>query len=334
MNPEWLRYYIAAKLNAGVEDLDFNPDDFVARVNSDLVGKLVNIASRSAGFLTKHFGGQLGATLPDPALQSDFADAGKHIADLYEARDFAAAIREIMALADRANRYVDDNKPWVLAKDPARLADVQAVCTQSLNLFRVLAIYLKPVLPVLVAQVETFFRASPFTWDDAGKPLLGTTINDYVALATRVDPKVMDALFDVPAPAATPIAPAATPAPAPASPAKPADPPAAEITVDDFAKIDLRIARIVKAETVDGADKLLQLTVDLGDQQRTVFAGIRSAYAPDTLVGRLTVVVANLKPRKMRFGTSEGMVLAAGPGGQDIFLLSPDDGATPGMKVK
>ena len=333
MNPEWLRYYIAAKLNAGVEDLDFNPDDFVARVNSDLVGKLVNIASRSAGFIAKHFGGQLGASLQDPALQADFAAAGRRIAELYEARDFAAAIREIMALADRANRYVDDNKPWVLAKDPARLGEVQAVCTQSLNLFRLLAIYLQPVLPVMVAQVEAFFQVKPFTWSDAAQPLLGTTIKDYAPLATRVDPKVMDALFGLPAEAATatPAAPVATSVP-PAP--KPAEPAVAEITVDDFAKIDLRIARIAKAETVEGADKLLQLTLDLGDGQRTVFAGIRSAYAPEALVGRLTVVVANLKPRKMRFGTSEGMVLAAGPGGQDIFLLSPDTGAQPGMKVK
>ncbi|MEQ1579463.1 MAG: methionine--tRNA ligase [Steroidobacteraceae bacterium] len=333
MNPEWLRYYIAAKLNAGVEDLDFNPDDFVARVNSDLVGKLVNIASRSAGFITKHFAGQLGATLQDPALQADFASAGQRIADLYESRDFAAAIREIMALADRANRYVDDNKPWVLAKDPARLTEVQAVCTQSLNLFRLLAIYLQPVLPVLVAQVETFFQVKPFTWADAAKPLLGTTIKEYAPLATRVDPKVMDSLFGLPAePApAAPAAPVAAPAPAATKAAEPA---AAEITVEDFAKIDLRIARITRAETVEGADKLLQLTLDLGDGTRNVFAGIRSAYAPEALVGRLTVVVANLKPRKMRFGTSEGMVLAAGPGGQDIFLLSPDEGAQPGMKVK
>ncbi len=334
MNPEWLRYYIAAKLNAGVEDLDFNPDDFVARVNSDLVGKLVNIASRSAGFISRHFGGQLAATLQDPALQSDFATAGKHIADLYETRDFAAAIREIMALADRANRYVDDNKPWLLAKDPARLADVQAVCTQSLNLFRLLAIYLQPVLPVMVAQVETFFQAKPFVWSDAAHPLLGTRINEYAPLATRVDPKVMDALFGLPAEVAPPApAPPAAPV-AVAAPVKPAEPGAAEITVEEFAKIDLRIARIAKAATVEGADKLLQLTLDLGDGERTVFAGIRSAYAPEALVGRLTVVVANLKPRKMRFGTSEGMVLAAGPGGQDIFLLSPDTGAQPGMKVK
>jgi methionyl-tRNA synthetase len=334
MNPEWLRYYIAAKLNAGVEDLDFNPDDFVARVNSDLVGKLVNIASRSAGFISRHFGGQLAATLQDPALQSDFATAGKHIADLYETRDFAAAIREIMALADRANRYVDDNKPWLLAKDPARLADVQAVCTQSLNLFRLLAIYLQPVLPVMVAQVETFFQAKPFAWSDAAHPLLGTRINEYAPLATRVDPKVMDVLFGLPAEVAPPApAPPAAPV-AVAAPVKPAEPGAAEITVEEFAKIDLRIARIAKAATVEGADKLLQLTLDLGNGERTVFAGIRSAYAPEALVGRLTVVVANLKPRKMRFGTSEGMVLAAGPGGQDIFLLSPDTGAQPGMKVK
>ena len=330
MNPEWLRYYIAAKLNAGVEDLDFNPDDFIARVNSDLVGKLVNIASRSAGFITRLFAGQLAKALPDAALYAEFADAGNRIADLYEARDFAASMREIMLLADKANRYVDDNKPWVLAKDPAKLAEVQAVCTQALNLFRVLTVYLQPVLPVLATQVEAFFRSKPVRWSDAQQPLLGTTINDYVPLAMRVDPKIMDNLFGIGAEAvAAPSAPPAT-----ALQSASAESAAPEITVEDFAKVDLRIARIVQAEVVEGADKLLRLTLDLGNGQRTVFAGIRSAYAPEAITGRLTVVVANLKPRKMRFGTSEGMVLAAGPGGNEIFLLSADDGAMPGMKVK
>ncbi len=331
MNPEWLRYYIAAKLNAGVEDLDFNPDDFLARVNSDLVGKLVNIASRAAGFITRHFGGHLAARLPDERLHDEFSASGERIAALYDGRDFAAAIREIMALADRANRYVDDHKPWLLAKDPARLPEVQAVCTQALNLFRVLSIYLKPVLPVLATQVEVFFRTPAPRWTDATQPLLGTTINEYSALATRVDAKVMDALFDLPAAAAAPVASAPVPAATAPTPVAAEVP---EITVDDFAKVDLRIARIAAAETVEGADKLLRLTLDLGTGQRTVFAGIRSAYPPEQLVNRLTVVVANLKARKMRFGTSEGMVLAAGPGGQEIFLLSPDAGATPGMKVK
>ncbi len=328
MNPEWLRYYIAAKLNAGVEDLDFNPDDFVARVNSDLVGKLVNIASRSAGFISRSFAGQLAKQLPEPALYEEFAAAGSRIAGLYETRDFAAAIREIMALADRANRYVDDNKPWLLAKDAARQGEVQAVCTQALNLFRVLAIYLKPVLPVLVTEVEAFFGCEPFRWNDAATPLLATAINEYKPLAVRVEGKTMAALFDVPGEKKE-----AAPVAATAEQKTPAAE-IAEITVDDFAKIDLRIARIVAAEEVEGADKLLQLTLDIGDSQRNVFAGIRSAYAPEQLVNRLTVVVANLKPRKMRFGTSEGMVLAAGPGGKDIFILSPDTGALPGMKVK
>ncbi len=330
LNPEWLRYYIAAKLNSGVEDLEFNPDDFIARVNSDLVGKLVNIASRSAGFLSRHFDGRLGLQLPDPALYQDFAIAGERIAAQYESRDFAAAIRDIMLLADRANRYVDDHKPWVLAKDPARLPEVQAICTQSLNLFRALAIYLQPVLPVLVSQVETFFRSQPFSWSDAGRPLLGTTINEYKPLTVRVDPLIMDALFSVQTAGTVPTD------KVPAAPLKAAEtqPGVPEITVDEFAKIDLRVAKIVQAELVDGADKLLKLTLDVGSGQRTVFAGIRSAYAPEALIGRLTVVVANLKPRKMRFGISEGMVLAAGPGDKDIFLLSPDSGAQAGMKVK
>ena len=250
----------------------------------------------------------------------EFAAAGERVAALYEGRDLAGAMREIMALTDRANLYIDQQKPWLMAKDPARATAVQAVCTQGLNLFRVLAIYLKPVMPRLAAGAEKFLGLPSQAWTDAATPLLDTAINAYEPLATRVDPAAVKALLA-----------------ASAESLKPADVPAvtAELSIDDFMKVDLRIARIDSAEVVEGADKLLRLGVDLGELgKRQIFAGIRSAYEPSQLVGRLTVVVANLAPRKMRFGLSEGMVLAAGPGGQEIFVLSPDAGATPGMKVK
>ena len=337
----------------GVEDLDLNLDDFVAKVNSDVVGKLVNIASRCAGFIMRGSAGRLASSLADPALQDDFAAAGERVAALYEGRDLAGAIREIMALTDRANLYIDQQKPWLMAKDPARAAEVQAVCTQGINLFRVLAAYLKPVMPRLAAGAEKFLGLPSQNWADAATPLLDTTINAYEPLATRVDPAAVKALLaasaeslkpvGVPEAAATTVPvvtaksaakPAKVAATSAAKSAEPVAPPA-ELSIDDFMKVDLRIARIDSAELVEGADKLLRLRVDLGELgQRQIFAGIRSAYEPAQLVGRLTVVVANLAPRKMRFGLSEGMVLAAGPGGQEIFLLSPDAGATPGMKVK
>jgi len=310
-------------------------------VNSDIVGKLVNIASRCAGFIARGSGGTLAGRLADPALHDEFVAAGERIAALYEGRDLAGAVREIMVLTDRANLYIDQQKPWLMAKDPARAPEVQAVCTQGLNLFRILALYLKPVMPRLAAGAERFLGLAEQAWADASRPLLGTAINPYEPLATRVDPAATKALLaasaetlrpsGVPTAAAAglPAARAGTPAGADA-----ADAAAAPISIDDFAKVDLRIARIVEAGPVEGADKLLRLVVDLGTGRRTVFAGVRQAYAPEALVGRLTVVVANLAPRKMRFGTSEGMVLAAGPGGADIFLLSPDAGAEPGMKVK
>jgi methionyl-tRNA synthetase len=327
MNPEWFRYYIAAKLNANVEDVDFNPDDFVARVNSDLVGKYVNIASRTASFITRNFGGRLATRLRNATAYDNFARKAADIAGLYDRREFSAAIREIMGLADEANRYVNDLQPWALAKTSPHGEELHEICTQALNLFRVLSVYLKPVLPALTAQVEDFFDAGKLEWSNAARPLLGSTIKPYTHLLTRVDSAQLDALFEVESkPAREPAA------PAPAAKAAAAD--ANEITVEDFARIDLRIAKIIAAEVVEGADKLLKLTLDIGDSQRSVFAGIRTAYVPEQLVGRLTVVLANLKPRKMKFGTSEGMVLAAGPGGKDIFLLSPDSGATAGMKVK
>ena len=359
---EYLRYYFASRLGDGVEDLDLNLDDFTAKVNSDIVGKLVNIASRCAGFIARGSGGQLAATLPEPALQDEFVAAGEHIAALYEGRDLAGAVREIMALTDRANFYIDQQKPWLMAKDAARAGEVQGVCTQGLNLFRVLAVYLKPVMPKLAAGAEKFLGLAPQAWSDAAMPLLGTQINAYEPLATRVDPAAVKALLaasseslqvtGVPTAAGTATSVAssaattavakpakkaavtATAEPAAKAPAAAVTAPA-DLTIDEFMRVDLRIARIDSAELVDGADKLLRLGVDLGELgKRQIFAGIRSAYDPAQLVGRLTVVVANLAPRKMRFGMSEGMVLAAGPGGQDIFILSPDAGATPGMKVK
>ncbi|MCX7053952.1 MAG: methionine--tRNA ligase [Proteobacteria bacterium] len=337
---EYLRYYFASRLGDSVDDLDLNLDDFVAKVNSDIVGKLVNIASRCAGFIARGAAGKLASTLADASLQREFAAAGERVAALYEGRDLAGALREIMALTDRANLYIDQQKPWLMAKDPARAAEVQAVCTQGINLFRVLAVYLKPVMPKLAAGAEKFLGLPSQSWADAATPLLGTAINAYEPLATRVDSAAVKALLAASSeslkPAGVPAA-AATDQPAKGAAktaAQPAAPPA-ELSIDDFMKVDLRIARIDSAELVEGADKLLKLGVDLGELgKRQIFAGIRSAYEPSQLVGRLTVVVANLAPRKMRFGLSAGMVLAAGPGGQEIFVLSPDAGATPGMKVK
>jgi len=321
---EYLRYYFASRLGPGIDDLDLNLDEFTAKVNGDIVGKLVNIVSRCAGLLGRVSEGQLSARLPDPGLYDEFTAAGERIGAAYEGRDYAAAIREIMLLSDRANVYIDRHKPWLAAKDVSRRDEVQAICTQGINLFRVLAQYLKPVMPRLAASAEDFLAATAARWEDVATPLLDRRLRPYVAIATRVDPAAVKALLDASAESLKP------------TPAAPPEPDATQprISIEAFAKLDLRIARIDAAEIVDGADKLLKLTVDLGGERRTVFAGIRAAYDPAKLVGRLTVLVANLEPRKMRFGTSEGMVLAAGPGGGDIFLIAPDAGATPGMKVK
>jgi methionyl-tRNA synthetase len=333
--PEYLRYYFAAKLGPGIDDIDMNLEEFAARLNSDIVGKLVNIASRCAGFVTKSAGGRLGVSLPDPELYATFAAAGKSIAAAYESRDTAAAIRDIMALADRANQYIDLHKPWTLAKQPGSAAAVQGICTQGLNCFRALMIYLQPVLPDMAAQAQRFLQEPAWTWESTATPLLGTMILPYQALATRLDPKAVARLVEldaveVPSPAAARTA-ATSPAAAAAAAAAPAD----LISIEDFLRIDLRVARVIAADLVAGADKLLRLRLDVGELgERHVFAGIRSAYDPNSLVGRLIVVAANLAPRKMRFGTSEGMMLAAGPGGKDIFVLSPDSGAAPGMRVK
>jgi methionyl-tRNA synthetase len=330
LNPEYLRYYFAAKLGSGVDDIDLNLDDFIARVNSDLVGKVVNIASRCAGFINKRFEGRLADSCSEPDLYQSFVDAGDAIAADYESRDFGHAIRKIMTLADRANQYIDANKPWVLAKQQGEEQTVQAVCSTGLNLFRVLMTYLQPVLPAMAADVEAFLNLPAMTWAAIDKPLTGHSINKFKPLMTRVEQEKIDAMLEDSKDSLAGQAVAAEPASGPLA----EDPIAETIDFDDFAKLDLRIARISKAAHVEGADKLLQLTLDIGGESRNVFAGIKSAYAPEALEGKLTVMVANLAPRKMRFGVSEGMVLAAGPGGKDLFVLHPDEGAKPGMRVK
>ncbi|HYF60403.1 MAG TPA: methionine--tRNA ligase [Burkholderiaceae bacterium] len=338
MNPEWLRYYLAAKLNARVEDVDFNPDDFVARVNADLVGKLVNIASRCAGFLARRFDGRLAAV--DRGALERFAAAWagpEAVAALYDQRDYAKALREIMQLADAVNQHVDAEKPWELAKDPARAADLHRCCSTALRAFRDLVLLLAPVLPAMAERVRAFMDLPSLDWASLAEPLPeGHRIGAYQHLMTRVDPKQLDALFEPPAAAApTGPAPAAPAAPKKAKPAEP--PPEGTIGIDEFGRVDLRIARIVSAETVEGSDKLLKLSLDVGEARpRTVFSGIRAHYAPEQLTGRLTVMVANLAPRRMKFGVSEGMVLAASfpDDGGGVFLLDPHEGAAPGMKVR
>ena len=329
MNPEWLRYYIAAKLNSRVEDVDFNPDDFVARVNADLIGKYVNIASRSAGFIAKRFGGRLGTISADgDAVIEHLRAAAPQLAELLGEREYGKALRDIMLLADRVNEYVDQNKPWELAKQDGMDGRLHDVCTVCIEAFRLLTLYLKPVLPSLAEQVEKFLQIQAMAWSDAQQSLgVGHAIGTYQHLMQRVDPKLLDALFEPPAePAAQEILPGGEAIAAP-------------IGIDDFAKIDLRIAQIVNCEAVEGSTKLLRLTLDVGEgKNRNVFSGIASMYQPQDLVGKLTVMVANLAPRKMKFGISEGMVLAAShaddtskPG---IHILEPWPGATPGMRVR
>jgi methionyl-tRNA synthetase len=335
MNPEWLRYYIAAKLNANVEDLDFNPDDFLARVNSDLIGKYVNIASRCAVFLSRKFDGALSASA-HPLLAEAQAKSNA-LAQLYEQREFGKALREVMALADLANQFVDEQKPWELSKQAHAERRLHEVCSVAINLFRLLTVYLKPVLPRLAEDAERFLAIAPLQWVDSAQLLPGGhRVHEYRHLLTRVEEKQLDRLFDT---ASVPQA---------SAPQRHAEkqqhasqhavkerPVTPEITIEDFAKLDLRVAKIVRAETVEGADKLVKLTLDLGGATRTVFAGIKSAYAPQALEGKLAVLVANLAPRKMKFGVSEGMILAAsGESGPGIFLVSPDAGAQPGMRVK
>ncbi|WP_456414205.1 methionine--tRNA ligase [Thiolapillus sp.] len=328
LDPEYLRYYFAAKLGSGVDDIDLNLEDFVQRVNADLVGKVVNIASRCAGFISKRFDGRLSAKLAEPELFKAFADARDTIAEHYEKREFSRAVRKIMALADKANQYIDEKQPWVVAKKEGREQELQDICSTGINLFRVLMVYLRPILPGTAEKTEAFLRIAPLQWEDAAEPLLDHQIDKFKALMTRVDPKKIQAMVEASREDMQAKPQKST------RPASKQDAIADTIAFDDFAKVDLRVARIIKAEAVEGADKLLALTVDLGGETRNIFAGIKAAYKPAELEGRLTVVVANLAPRKMRFGVSEGMVLAAGPGGKDIFLLDPDEGAEPGMKIK
>ncbi|WP_229634245.1 methionine--tRNA ligase [Duganella qianjiadongensis] len=362
MNPEWLRYYIAFKLNSKVEDLDFTGEDFVARVNSDLIGKYVNIASRCAGFIAKKFDGKLATTLSDHAqawikralVTAEGTERQASIAANFETREFGKALREIMEIADYANQYVDENKPWILAKDDSKLAELHDVCTTALILFRQLSILLSPVLPGVAANVAKFLNDEKFDWTQTNvasgvvaSAMLGRTIGAYAHLMTRVDPKMIEDLFDAPqaaaAPAAAPAAKAEKPAKAKAAPAVQVTETgieviAPEISVDDFFKVDLRIAKIVNCEHVEGSDKLLRLTLDAGEGRlRNVFSGIKSMYQPEDLIGKLTVLVANLAPRKMKFGVSEGMVMAASavdekakPG---IYILNPWPGAEPGMRI-
>ncbi len=325
MNPQWLRYYIAAKLSSKVDDVEFTPDDFIARVNSDLVGKYINIASRAAGFLAKRFGGRLSDALGSGAgLVEDLKNKAGELAGLYDNREFAKALREIMLLADRVNEYVDQHKPWDLAKDPAKGEELHQACSTCIEAFRLLTIYLKPVLPALAAEVESFLKVQPLRWEDARSRLGAAQIGEYKHLMQRVDPKMLEDLFT----------PAVVQAPPPGG-----EPLADEIKIDDFAKVDLRVAKIVNCEHVEGSDKLLRLTLDVGEgRTRNVFSGIKSAYRPEQLVGKLTLLVANLAPRKMKFGLSEGMVLAASHADEKaqpgLYIMEPWPGASPGMRVR
>ena len=330
LNPEYLRYYLAARLSSKIDDIDFNLEDFTARVNSDLVGKVVNIASRCSGFIKKRFDNCLSMSIFDTALFQQFVDAGAVIAEHYNQREYAKATRETMKLADLANQFIDTQKPWVLAKDKNKDQELHEICSLGINLFKILVTYLKPILPILSQQAECFLLITPLSWSNYQTPLLAHTIQPYKPLMTRVESKQIDAMM------------AQTKAQSEAMNTENTlpnshlekDPISPEISIDDFMKIDLRIAKIVRAEHVKEAKKLIKLTLDLGGETKQVFAGIKSAYKPEDLEGKLTVMVANLAPRKMRFGVSEGMVLAAGPGGKDLFILSPDEGAEPGMKVK
>ncbi|RVU30560.1 methionine--tRNA ligase [Neptunomonas marina] len=333
LRPEYLRYYFAAKLSSGIDDIDLNLEDFRMRVNADLVNKVINIASRCAGFIKKKFDGQLSSQLVNAELYNEAVAMSESIATAYEKREYGRAMREIMALADKANQYIDAAEPWVLAKQEGKEQEVQDCCTMGINLFRVIVSYLAPVLPHVAAEAAEFLNIDSFAWDAINTPLLDHKVNKFKPLMQRIEEDKVNAMIEdskatlAAMAAAAPAAPTAEKTPLQETPI------ADEITFDDFAKVDLRVARIAKAEHVKGADKLLQLTLDLGGETRNVFAGIKSAYSPEDLEGKLTVMVANLAPRKMKFGMSEGMVLAAGPGGKDLWILEPHDGAQPGMRI-
>ena len=316
-DPDYLRYYLAARLSANSSDIDFGFDDFVARVNSDLVGKLVNIPSRCAGFIHKAYNGKLAQSVANVDLLNEFIHAKDEIQNLYEAGETNKAVRKIMALASSCNQYIAEKQPWQLIKDPNRVDEVQEICSLGINLFRILTIYLKPIVPSLAERAESFLNTQSLNWADIETQLIDHEIRPYNSLLTRIDPRALARFREE----------------LKSDEDESVEEVSESITIDDFLKVKLRIAKITNAETIDGADKLLRLSLDLGDHQRTVLSGIRSAYNPGELIGKLTVVVANLAPRKMKFGVSEGMILAAGPGGKDIFLLSPDSGATPGMEV-
>jgi methionyl-tRNA synthetase len=328
LNPEYLRYYFAAKLGPGIDDIDLNLEDFTTRVNSDLVGKLVNIASRCAGFINKRFDGKLAAKMSNDDLSRQISAAGETIAESYEKREFARAMRDIMALADKVNQYIDEKQPWVAIKDEQRHAEVQDVCSIGINAFRQLVILLKPVLPRLAGQAEEFLKVTDLEWSDLGNDLLDHGIDRFKPLMTRIEPVFIERMIEASKEDAAAEKKIQQGKGDPSIEAI-----ASQITYDDFARLDFRIARIVAAQRVEKSDKLLQLTLDIGVETRNVFAGIAGAYDPADLEGRLTVMVANLAPRKMRFGVSEGMVLAAGSGDSELFLLSPDSGAKPGMRV-
>jgi len=334
LRPEYLRYYFAAKLSSGIDDIDLNLEDFRMRVNADLVNKVINIASRCAGFIKKKFDGEMAPVLSEPALYEEAVAAGESIANAYENREFGKAMREIMALADKANQYIDNAEPWVLAKQEGQEQAVQDCCSMGINLFRVILTYLAPVLPQVAEEAQAFLNVENMSWDAIQTPLLSHKINKFKPLMQRVEEDKVNAIIDETKEVLAALA-AATEQSAKADKSPLADEPIEEtIEFPDFAKVDLRVVRIAKAEHVKGANKLLQLTLDLGGETRNVFAGIKSAYAPEDLEGKLTVMVANLAPRKMKFGVSEGMVLAAGPGGEDLWILNPDEGAQPGMRIK
>ncbi|SJN57095.1 Methionine--tRNA ligase [Vibrio ruber DSM 16370] len=331
LDPECLRYYYAAKLNNRIDDLDLNLEDFTQRVNSDIVNKIVNLASRNAGFINKRFAGRLAATCIEPELYQTFIDAAEHIGELYENREFGRAIREITALADKANQYVDEKAPWVIAKQEGKEQELQAICSMGLNLFRILMTYLKPVMPALAARSEAFLNQE-LSWDNILQPLVDHEIATFKALFSRIDPKQVEAMIEA-SKEAVAAERAIIQADAQEETELSKDPIAPEIEFDDFAKVDLRIAKILSCEAVPKADKLLKFQLDIGGEVRQVFSGIKAAYQPEELVGKYTVMVANLKPRKMKFGMSEGMILAAGPGGKDLWILEPHEGAQPGMRV-
>jgi len=328
LHPDYLRYYFAARLGSGTGDIDLNLEDFVQRVNSDVVGKVVNIASRCAGFIGRRFEGQLSESLPEPEQYREFVEARTAIATDFENRNYQSAIRRIMKLADEANRYIDEEKPWVQIKEEGKEQQVQAICTQGINLFSVLMAYLAPVLPFTAERASAFLGRDVSDWSNMDQALTGVGVNTFQPLLTRIDPLKISAMIEASKESLQPAG-----AETAGEEEMPIEALADEITIDDFLKVDLRVAKILKAESIPEADKLLKLTLDIGNDTRTVFAGIKSAYEPSELEGRMTVMVANLKPRKMRFGTSEGMVLAAGPGGGDLYVLEPDSGARPGMRV-